>query len=55
MVVVPAVPPVTTPLVPIAAIEILLLVHVPPNTASLKVAVPPDAQMVPGVIMVDGD
>ncbi len=55
MVAVPAMPPVTTPLVPIAAIEILLLVQVPPITALLRVAVPPDAQMVPGVIMEDGD
>ena len=41
MVVVPAVKPLTIPLVPIVATAVLLLLHTPPVVVSISVVVPP--------------
>jgi hypothetical protein len=46
MVHVPTATPVTTPAVLIVAIEVLPLIHVPPDVASVKVLVPPTVVVV---------
>ena len=56
MLAVPAVMPLTTPLVPTVATEVLLLLHVPPAVALLSVVVLPAVSVaVPVMVPADGN
>ena len=55
MVVVPALTPVTAPVLPTVAIAVLLLLHTPPVVASLNVVVAPEhTDFVPVTVPADG-